>query len=136
MLFDRPHQPLVGVHLLVRQGVADFRPIAKSLDIVQVVLEQRFSRFFERIHKRLLHFLLGQFIIFPAGDPDKIEIPLPFFFCDGSMLVQTVLDRPQNIERAHAVQILFDQRAGDPVDNIPRVDSGHPFLQILVLELL
>ncbi|MNJ70188.1 hypothetical protein D3C77_666210 [compost metagenome] len=34
------------------------------------------------------------------------------------------------------MQILLDQRAGNPIDDITGINAGHAFLQIFILQLL
>ena len=47
------------------------------------------------------------------------------------MLVQTILQRPQDIQSIDAQGVTVDQGAGNTVDNITRIYAAHPFSGVL-----
>src|SRR5215475_7249120 len=136
LFLNRAQEFLIGWYFFARDRIDQLRLIQVCLDIVQVIVKQRQRFLFKGDKERFLHIGTGNLVILPACIGNEISIALAIGFFELALLLNTVFERPQHIDRVDATCIRLDQRGGNPVNNKARRNPIHTLTLGLLLNLL
>src|SRR6185503_17760030 len=135
LLLDRTHQLFVRLHLLFGNRILDPFLVAERLDVVEIVVAHRARHLFKRVDESSLHFNLRELVVLFARLRNVVQIPFTLFTADARVLLESVFDRPQRIDRVDARDAVTNKRARESIDDVARRNPVHAFANSLFFQL-